>query len=182
METKRLLLPIAALHERHVGLTPPLSDAYTEAAMVCFARHHKSPVHVVIENPDSSRLKVEFADPDARTRNAWANDIDATEAGAYGVCLAAVEAVEQLVAVRRAETLTGADWYVASPGTAVEDLEDCFRLEISGLDTGNKSSVKARLRQKVAQTKKGQSNVPAIAAVVGFRECSILIERVEESA
>ena len=107
------LLPINALHERHIGLTPPLSDSFTEAATVCFARHHKSPVNVVVENPNNSRLKVEFADPDSRTKSAWANDIDATEAGAYCVCLAAVEAVEQLVAVRRAETLTGADWFVA---------------------------------------------------------------------
>ena len=68
---------------------------------------------MVVENPDSARLKVEFSAPDSRTKSAWANDIDATEAGAYCVCLAAVEAVEQLVAVRRAETLTGADWFVA---------------------------------------------------------------------
>ena len=70
--------------------------------------------------------------PDVRTLNAHANEIDATEAGAYGVSLAAVEAISGLVAVRRAETLTGADWYIAPQGTDADDLESCIRLEVSG--------------------------------------------------
>lgn len=120
-----------------------------------------------------------FSTPDTRTLNAWANDIDTTESGAYGVCLAAVEAVEQLVAVRRAETHTGADFYVAPIGTDPQDLETCFRLEVSGVDAGSKSVINARLRQKVEQTRRGNSNVPAIAAVVGFKELAVAIQRVE---
>ena len=124
---------------------------------------------------------VEYSSPDSRTMNAWANDIDTTESGAYGICLAAVEAVESLVAVRRAETLTGADWYVAPIGTDPQDLELCFRLEVSGVDAGGKSVVDARLRQKVEQTRKGNSNVPAIASVVGFKELTVAIQRVGDS-
>jgi hypothetical protein len=44
---------------------------------------------------------VNFAVPDARILNAHANEIDATEAAAYAVSLAAVEALAGLVAVRR---------------------------------------------------------------------------------
>lgn len=110
--------------------------------------------------------------------NAWANNIDTTESGAYGVCLAAVEVEEQLVAVRRAETLTGADWYVAPIGTESDDLESCFRLEVSGLDAGGRAEVAARLRQKVEQTRRGASNLPAIASVVGFKEKSVAIQKV----
>jgi hypothetical protein len=110
--------------------------------------------------------------------NSWANDIDTTESGAYGVSLAAVEVEENLVAVRRAETLTGADWYVAPIGTEPGDLENCFRLEVSGVDAGGQSVVDARLRQKIEQTKRGASNLPAIASVVGFKERSIAIQRV----
>lgn len=76
---------------------------------------------------------VEFPWPTDLVMKAWANHIDTTEAGAYGVSLAAVEVKSQLVAVRRAETLTGADWYVAPIGSDPDDLENCYRLEISGI-------------------------------------------------
>jgi hypothetical protein len=59
---------------------------------------------------------VNFDIPDARVGRAHANEIDATEIGAYGLSLAAIEAVVGLVAIRRAETLTGADWYIAPAG------------------------------------------------------------------
>jgi hypothetical protein len=106
--------------------------------------------------------------------------IDTTEAGAYCVSLATVEVEEKLVAVKRAETLTGADWYVAKIGTEPEDLENCFRLEVSGTDIGNSNTIQTRLLQKVAQTKKGASNLPALAAVVGFRDRVVAIQRVDE--
>ena len=172
---------LEALHERHPGLTASLGDTFLEAASVCLSRHHDSPVdmNVVCNGGDSTQL-VEFPKPDARVLNACANDIDTTESGAYGVSLAAVEIEEQLVAVRRAETLTGADWYVAPIGTKSYDLESCFRLEVSGVDVGGRSVVDARLRQKIAQTKRGASNLPAIASVVGFKERVIAIQRVSD--
>ena len=175
------LLRLDSLHERHTGLTPSLSGTYYEAAAVCLSRHHKSPIDLQVNcNGATSIQPVEFAEPDARVLNAWANDIDTTENGAYGVCLAAVEAEEELVAVRRAENLTGADWYVAPVGTTPEDLENCFRLEVSGVDAGGAAAVETRLRQKVAQTRRGASNLPAIASVVGFKEKTVAIQRVSE--
>ncbi|TAK72120.1 MAG: hypothetical protein EPO19_02745 [Betaproteobacteria bacterium] len=172
-------LPLESLHERHTGLTPLLAGAFFEAASVCLNRHHNSPVEMEIaRNGGTSTRLAEFQKPDARILNAWANDIDTTENGAYCVSLGAMEVEEQLVAVKRAETLSGADWYVAPIGTTPDDLERCLRLEVSGLDTGGRSAVEARLRQKVDQTRRGASNLPAIASVVGFKERSIAIQRV----
>lgn len=174
-------LRLEALHERHTGLTASLGGTFFEAASVCLSRHHDSPVDMkVVCNGDVSTQSVEFQKPDGRTLNAWANDIDTTESGAYGVSLAAVEIEEKLVAVRRAETLTGADWYVAPIGTEPGDLENCFRLEVSGVDIGGQSVVDARLRQKIEQTRRGVSNLPAIASVVGFKERAIAIQRVSD--
>jgi hypothetical protein len=170
-------LQLDSLHERHPGLTSALSGTYFEAASVCLSRHHTSPTELQVGRNGSETLRlVEFQVPDARTLNAWANDIDATESGAYGVCLAAVEVEESLVAVRRAETLTGADWYVAPIGTQADDLEGCFRLEVSGVDSGGRAVVDARLRQKVEQTRRGASNRPAIASVVGFKLQAVVIQ------
>lgn len=174
-------LRIDSLHERHTGLTPSLSGTFFETASVCLSRHHDSPVDMqVVCNGVTSTQSLEFPKPDARVLNAWANDVDTTESGAYGVSLAAVEAEEKLVAIRRAETLTGADWYVAPIGTTTADLENCFRLEVSGIDAGGRSVVEARLRQKIEQTRRGASNLPAIASVVGFREKTVVIQKVSE--
>lgn len=175
-------LQLELLHERHIGLTPSISGTYFEAATVCLSRHHESPTELEIAcNGRGSTRLIEFPKPDARVLNAWNNDIDTTESGAYGVCLAAVEAEEQLVAVRRAETLTGADWYVAPVGTEPDDLESCFRLEVSGVDAGARSVVEARLRQKIDQTRRGASNLPAIASVVGFKELTVAIQKVRDA-
>lgn len=180
-DEKKPQLRLDLLHERHSGLTASLGDTYTEAASVCLNRHHVSPVEITVScSTGVSARRVEFDKPDARTLNAWANDIDTTESGAYGVCLAAVESEEGLVAVRRAETLTGADWYVAPIGTAPEDLENCFRLEVSGIDAGGQSKVNARLKQKIDQTRRGASNLPAIASVVGFKALAIAIKKVSD--
>jgi len=175
-------LELKALHQRHTGLTPALSGALYEAASVCLDRHHESPIEFEVHrNEDSTKRAAVFEKPNATTLNAWANEIDTTEAGAYCVCLAAVEVEEQLIAVKRAETLTGADWYVAPVGATLDDLEECFRLEVSGLDAGNRSAIKSRLLQKITQTRKGDSNLPAIASVVGFKEKHVAIQRVQEN-
>ena len=169
-------LRIDGLHERHPGLTEALGESYSEAASVCWSRHHQPPVIVLLKHDGTDDLRVvNFAVPDARVRKAYANEIDATETGAYGVSLAAVEDVAGLVAVGRAETLTGADWYLAPNGIEIEDLEKCIRLEVSGISAGTSTDINRRLREKVAQTARGESNLPAIAAVVGFKALEVAI-------
>ena len=180
-EGEKATMRLDSLHKRHVGLTPALGETLYEAASVCLDRHHSSPVEFQVLCNDKTNTKyIEFQKPDTRMLNAWANDIDTTENGAYGVSLAALEVEQDLVAIRRAEKLTGADWYIAPIGATTDDLETCFRLEVSGVDGGGRSVVEARLRQKVEQTKRGASNLPAIASVVGFKESMVIIQMVSD--
>lgn len=86
-----------------------------------------------------------------------------------------------MVAVRRAETRTGADYYIGLVDRDLEDLENCLRLEVSGTDLG-KSEVKKRLIKKLEQAKQGNSNLPALAAVVGFKVQLILLQTVDETS
>ncbi|MBI4455778.1 MAG: hypothetical protein HY644_07755 [Acidobacteria bacterium] len=39
--------------------------------------------------------------------------------------------------------------YIGSPGTGTEDLEDCLRLEVSGVDAGDSTILNSRLQSKV---------------------------------
>lgn len=174
------MLSLLKLGDRHPGLTGALGDSYSEAACVCLARYHAPPVSALISYHGTQHISVSgFALPSASVCNAYANELDATETGAYAMSLAAVEVVADLVAVRRAETLTGADWYLAPIGSATTDLETCVRLEVSGSGSGTAKDLQRRLDEKIAQTLRGQSNLPAIASVVGFSELRILISTLD---
>jgi hypothetical protein len=174
-------LPLRDLSARHYGLIEPIAGAYEAAARVCLDRHHESParVKITIASAEKSAL-VEWEPADERMRGALNNEIDTTEDGAYACVIAAVELSEGLYAVRRAETSTGADYYVAPTGKGIEDLEDCWRLEVSGTDKGNNAAVERLLQRKVQQTRNGNSNLPALAGVIGFEVLRILIEYVNE--
>lgn len=169
-------LPIRDMELRHGGLTKAIADSYAEAADVCLDRHHRSPAVFGLDaRGERSSATVRWPAPDERARRAWANRNDATEAGAYACVLAAVELAAGLVAVRRAETMTGADYYIAYPGDAAGDLESCLRLEVSGVDRGPLSTATRRLAQKLDQLARGASNLPAMAGVVGFEARAILL-------
>jgi hypothetical protein len=169
-------LPFHDLANRHPGLTKAISDSYSEAARVCLDRHHISPIEISIEAATVNHEAVaRWQRTDERERGAWANETDTTESGAYGVALAAIELSAGMVAVRRAETRTGADYYIASPNTTADDLESWLRLEVSGVDRGDDSILQQRLRQKVQQALDGQNNLPALATIVGFRAKRIAI-------
>ena len=171
----RFKIRIQDLDARHPGLTTGVALGFREAAEVCLDRHHSPPTEMTVDRGSQINAVAEWQSPDERTKHAWANEIDTTEAGAYCVALAAIELTDDLVAVRRAETHTGADYYVAPRGTSPGDLEEAFRLEVSGMDEGNQASVKTRLRQKLEQTARGRSSLPAIAAVVAFSPPQVAI-------
>jgi hypothetical protein len=178
MENK---LPFHNLSNKHVGVTPELGECYTQAARVCLDRHYSSPVEFIISDSNERRKTIaEWKQTDERIKAAWANEIDTTEFGAYACTLAAIDLTRGMVAIRRAETQTGADYYVCPFGMNFNDLENCFRLEVSGLDHGNESAVKQRLKNKIQQALNGANNLPAIAAVVSFKEKLILIKDVEQ--
>ncbi len=171
------------LSERHIGVTKAIAHGYGEAARVCLDRHHSSPVTFqLIDRSESTEAGAMWPAVDARTKSAWNNTTDATEDGAYALALAAVEHSRGLVAVRRAETRTGADYYIGSPDAQILDLEESFRLEVSGVDTGNISMIKTRLKQKLTQAVAGNSNLPAIACVVGFASLQIMADDVSETS
>src|SRR5687767_7780904 len=177
------ILPISGMAARHPALKSPIAEFYQTAACVCLDRHHIPPTPFALALRDNREtVEVSWAPQDDATRGAWANEIDTTEAGAYACVIAAVELLTGMVAVRRAEGGTGADFYIGPPGSGAEDLEDCLRLEVSGLDKGTPDQIARRLEQKIGQATRGSSNLPAFAGVVGFRYKEILIAPVEDAA
>ena len=175
-------IAIQDMDQRHSGLTAGIAAYLAEGARVCLDRHHRSPATFEIRGlTQMVKAIVQWQATDEKTKFGWGNETDTTEIGACACVLAAVELLEGLIAVRRAETRTGADYYIAAPGTPADDLESCIRLEISGTDRGNAAAVAVRLREKLAQAKRGDSNLPAMAGVIGFHALLIRLARLEDS-
>ncbi len=178
---------LVRLHERHDGLTDALAGTFAEAASVCLSRHHTPPKAVMVsaDTPEDASYLTDWPPPTVGIRRAWANAVDATEAGAYGLTLAAAEAHLGLVALSRSEQGTGADYYIGRPGSGINpvdgelDLEEAFRLEISGIDRCDAEYILARrVREKVEQARAGVSSLPAFAGVVAFNMCRIVFQDV----
>lgn len=170
------------LSDRHYGLTKATADGLTEAACVCLDRHHTSSVNFQLtDNQVQSEVTVSWEKASPRTQGAWNNAIDATESGACALALAAIDHSRGLVAIKRAETLTGADYYIDKDDRSTDDLENALRLEVSGTDRGNESDVKGRLKAKISQAAAGRSSLPAVACVVGFSTLKIMLADVGTS-
>lgn len=176
-------IDIHFMEKRHRALTPSIAGMYKEAASVCLSRHHTSPVTVALsDNGAHSVAEINWVHPTSQVIDAYANKTDTTELGASGCVIAAIELLRGLFAVRRAETGTGSDYYIAPLGSGVDDLEDCLRLEISGLSDGDNKEVRRRLLQKVAQARDGNSSLPALAGVIGFSAKLLMIQDVGEDS
>jgi hypothetical protein len=170
---------LVGLEERHLGLTQEIAANYAQAARVCLDRHHQPPLAITVENGTKRHVvEVHWSATNEAEKMAWANADDATRDGAYAATLAIVEQQEGLVAVLRAHTRTGADYFIAPPGTPRGHIEDAIRLEISGVDKGNGTIVRTRLLQKMDQARRGESDTPAMAAVIGFKAATVMYERV----
>jgi hypothetical protein len=164
------------LAERH-DVDPHQLQGYANAAKVRLEVHHKPPVDFEVTSKNAtSTYEVTWQPVDDRLRRSYNNADDAKRDGAYVMAFAAVEDLEGMVSVARAETKTGADYYLVPAGSNPTDLENAFRLEVSGTD-GSPTEVRHRLKQKQEQTRNGTGTEPAIAAVVGFKSKIILVER-----
>lgn len=174
-----MVLDLDGMELRHPGLTAEVAAANSQAARVCLDRHHSPPIGFTVENSgDLVKLRAEWRPTSAAEKAAWANDTDTTEQGAYACALASIEAVRELVAIRRAETGTGSDYYLAPSGADPQDLEAAVRLEVSGVDSGGRGALAARAVQKRAQALAGASNLPAVVAIVGFKEGRVVLQDV----
>lgn len=166
---------------KHPGISDAVCEAFSEAAEVCLARHHVPPrtlIHLACEGRESDK-SLTWSAPNETAQRSWRNRDDATRDGAYIISLAVVEYELGLVALSRADTRTGADYYVGK--LEQPDLEEAFRLEISGVDEGGLTDIRRRLRIKKDQVARGVGFLPAYASVVGFRAAAVLVSSISET-
>lgn len=173
------------LRECGVGheITPAFWTSCAEAAAVTFERFHSPPPPphkcTVFNAGTEAPVELVWAAADSKTRSTHANELDATEAGAYAVAVATVHALDGWCVAGRAHHASGADWLMMKN----ENAEAFVKLEVSGIAAGVGSAGHARLRsrltEKIAQVRKGDLERPGIAVVVGFELSRVLISEVQ---
>lgn len=189
-EPRSLELEISTLHLHHPGIASEIADGYAMTAAVCMSRHHTSPKDwaVQMDSLPAVQYQVTWPLPSAAAIRSCANDQEATRDGAYCLALAAADAHLSLVALRRSEQGSGADFYLIPVGASVSadphlDFEraDLVRLEVSGIDDDDDPKMRQRIREKVEQAATGRSPFPAVAGIVGFRTARVVFRRVRDS-
>ncbi|MGI8550203.1 MAG: hypothetical protein ACR2PL_05285 [Dehalococcoidia bacterium] len=173
------------LHERHYGVTPEVGAGLAQAARVCLDRHHSPPVLITVslDRGAEHAYLTDWKSEAHRAQQAYGNSDEATRDGAYCLALAAAEVHLSLVAYGRTGRGTGADYIIGAPGDPdpldIElNLEDAYRLEVSGIDRCESlATLSYRVRQKLEQTRRGTSILPALAGVVAFYLLRVVFER-----
>jgi hypothetical protein len=180
------------LHLPEVGYVHGLSQVawafYVEAAAVMFESFHPPPpppreCKLVPSGRDEVRCFVTWVPTDERSRRTHAESLDATCDGAYAVAAACLFALDGWCVMGRTHHGSGADWYMLPPGATDPDA-DLVKLEVSGVaacaGTTGMAALQARLRDKIAQTTRGDLDLPAVAVVVGFETGHVLISEVRD--
>lgn len=178
MSTSPALLDLDMLAERCVRLAPSKVRALVEAAAVMLDKFHRSPAPGMLYVVDWESMKATaehhvhlcWTPPNEQSRDTHANELDATEEGAYAVAFAAVMSRGYRI-VRRAHHGSGADFILAREG---EPDNDYHKLEVSGVARGNIDELAQRLVVKMEQVSGGDMDRPGLAVVVGFKAAMLL--------
>jgi hypothetical protein len=148
--------------------------SYTMAGAVCLVLHNhpKNVEFPVVNNLDINETYTlkDWFEVDEKALRTWKDKRVAAENAAYGLAGLLIFELTEYELIERAVDHTGIDFWL---GKKFFDEDKPFkreaRLEVSGIFEGNKSEIKARLKQKLKQT--GQSDhtkLPAYAIIVEF--------------
>lgn len=150
-----------------VGLTPSVGSFYAEAASVCLDNQgHSSPASMEVfmhDGQSTVTTTINWVALDDQAKRNWTDLQEATEYGACGIA-ALIWCNPRGLKMVRATKGTGIDyWLTDGP------LMQCSaRLEVSGILSGSRSSVHARVKRKLSQTEKSAGKLPVTVVVVEF--------------
>jgi hypothetical protein len=160
-------ISLASLAQGLGGLTPVSGAFLSEAASVCLEdQGHGLSMPLQIEGDFAEVFTMHREPVDERAR--WShNDAErATENGAYGVAILALQELTGLTALLQSRRGSGFDFWLG-PDTGFL-FQAGVRLEVSGIRRGDEIAVRRRLRSKIGQVEQSQHLAPAYVAVVEF--------------
>ncbi len=160
---------LAALADGMPGLTAASGQMLAEAAAVCL-EDRRHPIGVRLERHGLMReaLHVEWPPIDDQVRRCHADMQEATERGACGIAILVAREATGLVVIERSKRGTGFDYWLGEKDYEGLPFAGTRRLEVSGMLTGTRRQVAARIKQKKEQMRPTDSMAPGFVAVVEF--------------
>lgn len=165
-----VVLDLMSLTRGMPALSSALGEVHAEAAAVCLENQgHPDSVDLMVNDELVFAVTRPLVTP--VMKNAYNDLQNATELGACGVALLLAREVTGLTAVQQSRKGTGFDYWLGPAdqpsGTLV--FKNSARLEVSGILEGDDKKLKARLKEKLNQSKPtDDTGLPAYAVVVEF--------------
>lgn len=160
-------ISLASLAKGLGNLTAAYGALIAEAASVCLEdQGHGLSMALGIDGDFAAIVTLHREPVDERAR--WShNDAErATENGAYGVALLALQELTGLTVLLQSRRGSGFDFWLG-PETGYL-FQEGVRLEVSGIRRGDETSIRRRLRSKLRQTEQSRQLAPAYVAIVEF--------------
>lgn len=159
------------------NLTPARGTGFAEAGAVSLDRQgHASGVRIKVSGEYIEDIEITFPAVTDKMRKSWADIREAAEHGASGIAILMMRTLTKLTVVERSVTGTGFDYWLGPEGAEDDELifQNKVRLEISGINSGNKVDVRRRVEAKLRQTEQSDSwKLSAYIVIVEFgKPCS----------
>lgn len=162
-------LSLSKLESGLPGITQAWGTLLAEGGVVSLVRHrHPKGVDLSVDGISSTSFSIHWErEIDDQLLNAWEDEDEYTEYGACGIAILLTLELTPYTIIRRARKGTGVDYWLGYKG-AVQPFQDAARLEISGIFSGNKQTIRTRVNQKIKQTEPTDGKIPAYIVVVEF--------------
>lgn len=151
--------------------SPRVCDAFVEAAIVCLDnQNQKSGVELKIVKDINGTLQLQFDEPTQQIKDNWKDLEEATEYGATCIAIWIILKYTDYQIVQRSPKKTGFDYWLDFQKSDYP-FQNRARLEISGILKGTNGQLNQRLREKINQTKRYETNsLPTYVVVIKFDE------------
>jgi hypothetical protein len=169
-----------SLRAGKLGVSSAYGSAIAEAAAYCLYRNqHHNPGRLVLTLKTSMITGLLWSEVGSELDSTWADSKEAVEYGAYAVAIAVSVKITKFRRVERcAQSGTGIDIWLTDSTDDRGIFQQSARLEVSGILNGAQSAIKARLKQKLEQTKRSdQTTLPAYVAIVEFGSPEIRMQK-----
>jgi hypothetical protein len=159
-----------ALMKGELGLTASGGTYFAEAASYCLHVHkHSNPVQLHLSGDLSAKGTLVWGSISEAHRRTHGDLQEAVEFGACAIAIIVAVQVSGLSGVERSVKGTGIDFWLVKNSDERGIFQRAARLEASGILRGSETAIRARVKQKLAQTNPtDKAGLPAYVAVVEF--------------
>ena len=165
------VLSLQSLSQGLPAITPAFGAAIAEAGAICLTDEaHEPGVILEVEGEFATQFQLNWHPVTEQARRCWNDDEYTTEQAAYGIAILLILQLTTLTVIERSRKGTGFDYWLGNQdSTTMLPFQRMARLEVSGIRKGNRSQIKARVKQKTEQTGVSDAEgLPAYIIVVEF--------------